>query len=117
MATEAVGDARDEGDDHDDRQQRRDGRQVEQPRAVAALEEPADRSGADRAASRTPSTIRPPSMTAARGSSAVRVEQQDAITMPNPSGSTTTAKSLAARPSAVCAKSGPSTPRTPTATP
>ncbi len=35
------------------------------------------------------------------------------MTMPPPSGRTTTAKSFAAKPSAVSAKSGPRTPSTP----
>ena len=61
---------------------------------VGALEEPGD-GPARRQEHGCRATIRPPSMTRRRGSEVpVGVEQQDAVTMPKPSGRTTTTKSL-----------------------
>ena len=117
MATKAVGDARDEGDDHDDREQRGDARQVEAARAVGALEEPADRARRPTAAaSSIPSAIRPPSMTRRRGQVvAVRVEQQDARSRSRSRAAGPPPRSPWPRARASrWAKSGPRTPSTPT---
>ena len=65
---EAVGDAGEQRDDDDDRQQRGDARQVEAARRVGALEEPADRArDREQRQQHARGAMRPPSMTRRRG--------------------------------------------------
>ena len=104
---ERVGDPGEEREADDERQQRRDGRQVRQAgRLAGAGEDVADLARAWRSPrARKPSTTRLPSITRRRGSSLpYALRSRIPMTMPMPRGRTTTTKSSGPRPSVDSAK-------------